>query len=150
MSSGTGNLSPKCPRLPVPEDTPLMEWLKASQRDALMVNLCGDPPARQRSSTRIGSHPAPSACSQTQRASAPNPRSGWLQWSLTAASMGPPEIVISRTRCGDVVIDLRPDGMCSGQWTREGDAGAGNLCAGSVRMSERRRDGNRCSTEPSD
>ena len=40
-----------------------------------------------------------------------------------------------------IVGDLRPAGMCPGQCSSEGDAGAGDLCTGRVRMRERRGDG---------
>ena len=50
--------------------------------------------------------------------------------------------MVGCTGRGNVVVDLRSDGVGPGQYSGEGDAGAGNLCAGSVRMNERRGDGN--------
>ena len=50
-------------------------------------------------------------------------------------------VFVGRTGRWSVAGDLRPAGMRPGQCGGEGDAGAGDLCAGRVRKSERRGDG---------
>ena len=50
--------------------------------------------------------------------------------------------MVGRTGRGNVVVDLCSDGVRPRQYRGKGDAGAGNLSAGKVRMDERRGDGN--------
>jgi hypothetical protein len=52
-----------------------------------------------------------------------------------------PVVLVGRTGRGNAAGDLRPGGMCLGQCTGQGDAGAGDLRASRVRRLERRRDG---------
>ena len=61
--------------------------------------------------------------------------------------MRPPLILVGRARRWNVVGDLRSAGMRPAQCSGEGDAGAGDLCTGRVRKSERRGDGD-CGVPP--
>jgi len=57
--------------------------------------------------------------------------------------------VVGRTGRGDIVVNLRPGGMRPCHRSSQCDTAARNLCAGSVRMSERRDDCDRGGTKRS-